>query len=176
MDIKNLIAQLSGLIGFVIVVASFQIKDNKKFLITQGFGCFMFVINFLLIGAWGGVLYNFSNFLRGFLFAKNDRKVIKLVAVELLFVTSFVISVLSLNGNIFDILISALPFLALSVMAVFMWLGNPVHIRVFQTLCLSPAWIVYNIFNFTLGGLLCESFNMVSCVIALIRFKKENNS
>jgi len=61
----------------------------------------------------------------------------------------------------------------LFTMSILMWMGNGKHIRYFQVSLMSPAWIVHNIFNFSLGGILCESFNMVSSVVALVRYRKE---
>ena len=33
----------------------------------------------------------------------------------------------------------------------------------------SPCWLVYNIFNYAIGGILCETFALVSITSALIR-------
>ena len=73
----------------------------------------------------------------------------------------------------FMIFISALPYVTLVIMSVLMWLGNGRHIRIFQFWLMSPSWIVHNIFNFSLGGIICECFNMISSVIALVRYKKD---
>ena len=107
------------------------------------------------------------------LFAKEDKKVWKLVLVILCYTICFAFSVILIFGNWFMIFISALPYVTLVAMSVFMWRGNGTHIRVFQVTAMSPAWIVHNIFNFSLGGILCETFNMISTVISIIRFRKE---
>ncbi len=173
MDIKDVIAQGFGFVGLVIIVLSFQCKKNKNFFLLQGIGSLAFVVNFLLINAWAGALFNLSNLIRGLLFSKEDRKVWKLSLSFLLYVVSFVVSVCLIWGDWFMIFIAALPFLALMVMSVFMWCSDGKRIRYFQVACLSPAWIVHNIFNFSLGGILCESFNMVSSIVSFIRYGTE---
>ena len=71
------------------------------------------------------------------------------------------------------IFIASLPYVTLVIMSVFMWRANGKHIRYFQVTLMSPAWIVHNIFNFSLGGILCESFNMISTIISFIRYGKD---
>ena len=169
--ITDVIAQVAGIIGMVIIIASFQCKSNKVFFLMQGTGSSMFVINFLLIGAFGGAFFNFANLVRGLLFSKNSTKKWKLALVEALYVVCFAVSCF-LNSNPWQILLTAIPCVGLLIISVFMYQGEPRRIRYAQIACSSPAWIVHNIFNFSLGGLICECFNMVSSAIFLIRDKK----
>ncbi len=169
----EIIAQAFGIVGMVIIIASFQAKKNKLFFVMQGVGSFMFFINFLLIGAYAGALFNLTNLVRGLLFSKNTKKTWKLIVTEILYSGCFAFSLIFIWGDMWQIFLSALPCAALLVMSVIMWNGNGKVIRYAQVSFMSPAWIVHNIFNFTLGGLICESFNMVSSVIALIRYRKE---
>ena len=171
----DIIAQVCGIIGMAIIIASFQCRSNKTFFLMQGAGSSMFVINFLLIGAFGGAFFNFANLIRGLLYSKNPRKTWKLILVEAMYVTCFVVSCL-LNPDLFQIILTAIPCVGLIVMSVFMWLENPRHIRYAQMSIGSPTWIVHNIFNFSLGGLICECFNIVSSAIFLIRQKKEHKT
>lgn len=166
-----MIAQTAGIIGMAIIIASFQCKSNKVFFLMQGTGSSMFVINFLLIGAFGGAFFNFANLVRGLLFSKNSTKKWKLALVEALYVVCFAVSCF-LNSNPWQILLTAIPCVGLLIISVFMYQGEPRRIRYAQIACSSPAWIVHNIFNFSLGGLICECFNMVSSAIFLIRDKK----
>ena len=172
MDKFDVIAQACGIVGMIIIVLSFQVKDNKKFFILQGLGSSFFVINFLMIGAIAGALFNLANFVRGMLFSRNAEKLWKLIVTEVLYIGCYIFSVISVWGDNFQIFLSALPFVALFFMSICMWKGNGKHIRYSQILYMSPAWIVHNIFNFSLGGLICETFNMISSGVALIRQKK----
>lgn len=69
--------------------------------------------------------------------------------------------------------IASFPYATLVVMSVFMWLANGKRIRYFQITLMSPAWVVHNIFNFSLGGILCEAFNMISTIISFVRYRKD---
>lgn len=173
-NVRDIVAQGFGIVGLVIIVLSFQCKKNSRFFLMQGIGSLMFTINFLLIlpTAWGGAFFNLCNLLRGMLFLKNAKKVWKLVTVEVAYSACFVFSVW-LNPAPLQIALVATVCIALLTHSVFMWLGNPKHIRYCQIGFASPSWIIHNIFNFSLGGLLCECFNIISSVIYLIRIKRE---
>ncbi len=171
-NIVPIIAQILGIFGMLIIIPSFQCKKNSTFFIMQGTGGFMFFLNFMLIGAYGGAFFNLCNLIKGLLFAKDTKRLWKLIVVEACYVSCFVFSIF-LDPTPTQIILVAIPCAALLANSVFMWLGNSKHIRYSQITFLSPAWIIHNIFNFSLGGLICETFNMISSLIYLIRMKKE---
>ena len=43
----EILAQIFGIIGMVIIISSFQFKDNKRFFIFQGLGSTFFFLNFI---------------------------------------------------------------------------------------------------------------------------------
>ena len=173
MTMVNIIAQAFGIIGLIIIVYSFQCKKNKNFFLMQGTGSFMFFLNFLLIGAYAGALFNLTNLVRGLLFAKDSKKLWKLIIIIGLYTLCYIFSLQFTWGDGFMIFISTLPYVTLVIMSVLMWLGNGKHIRIFQLTLMSPSWIIHNIFNFTLGGIICESFNMISVIVYFIRNRKD---
>ncbi len=172
---KEMIGQIFGVFGLLIFVMSFQCKDSKKLVFVQGIGGLMFFINFILIGAYGGALFNLTIMIRGFLYMKKDRKIWKPAMVELLFTIAYIYSLTMVKGDMLQIVLTTLPYISLLVMSIFMWNENGKMIRYFQVGALSPSWLIHNIFNFTLGGILAEIFNMVSVIISLIRFRKKQH-
>ena len=178
MDTTFIIAQAFGILGLIFNVISFQAKRNKILFVCQALGGLSFAMNFILIGDIASCLFNVMNLVRGIIFIKSKKKVSEIILVEVLYVACFAFSLSRIWGNWFDIFLSLLTFLALVILSFVMWKGNPRHIRYIQLGISSPAWIVNNIFHFTLGGLLCEVFSICSVVISLIRFRKsgfENN-
>ena len=172
MNIIDVIAQVFGILGLIVIVSSFQFKDNKTFFLIQGAGSLFFFVNFFMIGAFGGAFFNLTNLVRGLLFMKDREKPWKTILIEILYTGCFLFSIFLTKGDLVQIILAALPFVALLFMTVCMKKGNPTHIRVSQIAYMSPAWIIHNIFNFSLGGLICEIINMISSLIALIRYKK----
>lgn len=172
MNIIDVIAQVFGILGLIVIVSSFQFKDNKTFFLIQGAGSLFFFVNFFMIGAFGGAFFNLTNLVRGLLFMKDREKPWKTILIEILYTGCFLFSIFLTKGDLVQIILAALPFVALLFMTVCMKKGNPTHIRLSQIIYMSPAWIIHNIFNFSLGGLICEIINMISSLIALIRYKK----
>lgn len=170
---KDIIAQIFGIIGLVIIVGSYQCKKNRNFFYMQGLGSLMFVVNFMLISAYTGAFFNITNLIRGFLFSKSDKKLWKLIFIILLYTACVAFAVYLIWGQWFMIGVSVFLYFTLVVMSVLMWQSNGKHIRYFQVALQSPTWIVYNVFNFTLGGILCESFTMVSTIVSFIRYGKD---
>lgn len=172
MDKIFIIAQAFGILGLIFNVMSFQAKRNKMLFVCQALGGISFAINFILIGDLASCLFNVMNLVRGIIFIRSRKRVAEIALVEALYVACFTFSVIQIWGNWFDIFLSLLTFLALVTLSFVMWKGNPRHIRYTQFCISSPAWIVNNIFHFTLGGLLCEIFTMCSVIISFIRFRK----
>ncbi len=173
MTVKEVIGQIFGLFGLIIFVLSFQCKNSKKLVFTQGIGGMMFFINFLLIGAYGGALFNLTVLVRGLLYTKKSKKLWKPILVELLFTVAYIYSLTLVKGDITQIILTTLPYISLLIMSIFMWNENGKLIRYLQVGMLSPAWLIHNIFNFTLGGILAELFNMISAIVSLVRFRNE---
>ena len=140
----------------------------------------MFFLNFWLIGAISGALFNIASLVRGLLLSRNGKRVWKLVFIEAILTACFAYSLaqtvreegFTLASGWLAILLSGLTFASLLTITVFMWRGNGKHIRYVQFFFNSPAWILYNSFNFTLGGIICEVLNMVSIIVSFIRYGK----
>ncbi len=173
MTVKEIIAQALGIIGMIIFIFSFQVKENKKLVLTQGIGGFMFFLNFMLIGAVAGALLNLCVTVRGILLMKNPKKVWKIAVIELLLLGSTILSVLTNWGNWLQIALAVLVYIGLAFISFFMWKDNGKQIRICQVAITSPAWLIHNVFNFSIGGLICETFNIISVIISFIRYGKD---
>ncbi len=171
MDLKEIIGQIFGLVGLLMFVLSFQCKSSKKLVFVQGIGGLMFFINFLLIEAYGGALFNLTIMIRGLLYNNKNGKLWKPALVEVLFTVAYIYSLTLIKGDILQIVLTTLPYVSLLIMSVLMWNDKGKAIRYFQIGALSPSWLIHNVFNFTLGGILAEIFNMISAIVSLLRFK-----
>ena len=173
MKMHEIIAQGFGIIGMIVTFLSFQEKNNKKFFIKQGLAGLMFFLNFIIIGAVSAALFNLTNLVRGAILSKNDHKMWRVIFIVGLYTACFLFALTTIMGNGFQIFLSALTCTTLIIMTVLMWKGNGKHIRYAQFLLSSPSWIVHNIFNFSLGGLICEIASMISVIISFIRYGKD---
>ena len=173
MEYVKIISQVFGIFGLIFSALSYQERNNKKFFIEQALAGLMFFINFALIGAVSAALFNMTNLERGAIFSKKEKKMWNLIAIAGLYTICFVFSLSFIIDNPFQVFLSSLTYLTLEMMTVLMWIGNGKHIRYGQFFVSSPSWIIHNIFNFSLGGIMCEVFMMASVVVSFIRFRKE---
>ncbi len=163
--------QLIGYVGTACALISYQCKKNRNYFLFQT-GCGVaFAIQFALLQSWAGMLLNVFSILRGIIFALGDKckNRIYLVIMEVCFAASCVASVLVFDEKWW---IAALLFIAQGGGTLAMWTRNGKVIRWAQLCGISPIWIVNNVYYFSVGGILCEVFNMLSVIVSFIRFRK----
>jgi len=163
--------QLIGYAGMLCALISYQCKKNRSYFLFQ-MGCgIAFTLQFALLGSFAGMLLNIFSVLRGIIFALGERckKIVYLLIMEVCFAASSLISVF-----IFDevIWIALLLFIAQAGGTLAMWTRDGKIIRRAQLFLISPLWIVNNVYYFSVGGILCEVFNMLSVIVSFIRFRK----
>ena len=163
----EILAQIIGILGTCAAFISFQLKENKKFFILQATSGLMFALNFLLLGAPTGCVLNLINIYRGAVMAGGKRlhKLPFLISIQAIYIIATVFT----YTNIFSVI--ALTAQLIGTLA--MWSNNGKTIRILQLFCVSPLWLVHNIFVFSIGGIVCEVFNIGSIIVSLIRFGKK---
>lgn len=172
MNIPYIIGQCLGILGMASYILSFQSKKNSLYFIAQTLGGFFFALNFLLIQAFPGFVMNTVNIIRGIVLMKSDKKIYKLILCETLCVGS-VLACLKVNPESGIYLAFTLITLGAQITGTFfMWRANGAHIRYTQLFVLSPAWLAYDILNFSPGGIICESFNAISVIVSFLRHGK----
>lgn len=160
----RILAQILGVIAMIIAVLSFQKRENKRFFLWQATGAVLFAIHFFLLGAYVGSILNLICVVRGLLFAYAPKKYRTCVLIGISLVLAAVV-VLTYSGW------PSLCVLAACLAGTFvMWLDRDKIIRYVQFFIVSPGWLIYNIYYFSIGGILTESFNLVSVLIYFIRF------
>ena len=50
-----------------------------------------------------------------------------------------------------------------------MWTNDPDKIRIGQLSVTTPCWLVYNVFTWSISGIITESFNLVSICVYYVR-------
>ena len=163
--------QLVGYIGMACALLSYQCKKNRNYFFLQT-GCAMaFTCQYLLLGAWSAMLLNVVAIARGVLFSLGEKchKRYVLILIELGFIATALLSVFAFS-EVWWIAICVLVAQAGGTLA--MWTRNGKTIRYTQLAIVSPLWLINNFYYFSIGGILCESFNIVSVIISMIRFRK----
>ena len=161
------IIQGIGFVAVALFIASYQIKSNRWLFLLQLLGSLLFCIQFFILGALSGCLSLVVNILRNALMMKyNDWKWVRKKWCPLIIVLLFaLVLVLTWNGPV-----SLLAFAASVTSTIAYWTNSPRKIRMVNLLCASPCWLVYDVIVFSIGGIISESFTIVSILVSLIRF------
>ena len=133
----------------------------------------LFIIHYLLIGAYSGcitkVLAIFRNY---FIILKDKYKKLSSIYFLLLFVMLYVIfSIFAFDG-----IISILPLIAGTIYIIFIWNGNDMVVRKTAFFCYF-LWLIYNIFVLSIPGIVSDVVAIISTFIAIINNregKKQN--
>ena len=168
----NIIAQILGILGMLAAMISYQCKKNKNYFIFQGLSGAFFSAQFILIGAWAGLIFNAYNIVRALAYqSKKAKSVVCVISLEILVVIAAAMSVLVFKEAWWLV---SFTLIAQVTGTFAMWTRDGKKIRISQMAVVSPFWLLYDLLIPvpSIGGVLCEVFNMASVIISFIRFKK----
>ena len=174
------IPQIIGYIATVICILSFQAKTQKGIVIMQTFSAGLFAIHFFLIGAFSGALLNVVCTIRAIIFTFRHKKwagsVIWVYVFSILSFCCYLITIFFLTKDPTpkDYIIGLLPVLGNVATTIATRLENAKLVRRYAFIA-SPLWLTYNAVMGSIGGVITETFNIVSIITAMIRldFKKK---
>ena len=168
----DIIAQALGIFGMLAAMISYQCKKNKNYFIFQGLSGAFFSAQFILIGAWAGLIFNAYNIVRALAYqSKKARSVVCVISLEILVVIAAAMSVFVFKEAWWLV---SFTLIAQITGTFAMWTRDGKKIRISQMAVVSPFWLLYDLLIPvpSIGGILCEVFNMASVMISFIRFKK----
>ena len=165
----EILGQIIGIIGTVITALSYQMNTKKSLLIAHTSATACFCISYLLLGASLGFALNIVCVVRNvcFYFQKEGQKPIY-ISTAVISVVMAVVSIFSWQGPI-----SLLIIIALILNTIFLSLGKPQILR-YSLFVTCTMVIIYNIYVFSIGGILNESIAICSSLIGVIRFRKSH--
>ena len=154
------IAQGVGFIGTAFLFFSFQHNSKKKILWLQAGTAAAFALHFFMLGAFAGMAVNLLNIPRNIIFTRKQQRRWTYIFIGLYLLLGFLI---------WEGPVSLLPIIAACISTVVFSLKNPRHIRFFSVPIVA-FWLIYNIFSFSIPGVLTEVFGFISITIAIVRY------
>ena len=166
--------QAIGIVAMSLNIIAFQFKSKRKLLLCVCLGSALFSVNMFMLGAVTGGIMNVLSVVRSLVYVDKDKLPIPVKLVNAMFIVAYLISYV-LSFTVFGIepiarnfILELLPIIAMTAMTIAFAGDNAKVIRLAGFIN-SPCWLVYNIFNYAIGGILCETFALVSITSALIR-------
>lgn len=171
----DIIIQLIGGLGILASIISFQCKKHSSIIFFRTLNEFIFAIQYFLLGAYTGTAVSVIGCVRNIIFTKRVSQGKKTTLPVIIFSLLFIIfGIVTWQGKKSILIIVAK---VLSTMAYGNKNTTVVRGVIFIT---SISWLIYNSVVFSIAGVLCEAFTIVSLIIGIIRldiipyFKKLN--
>ena len=166
--------QAIGIVAMALSIIAFQFKSKRTLLLIICVSSALFSINLFLLGAITGGIMNILSVVRSLVYVDKDKLPIPIKWVNAMFVVAYLISYV-LSFTLFgtepilkNFILELLPIIAMTAMTFAFAADNSKTVRLAGFIN-SPCWLIYNIFNMAIGGILCEVFALVSIISALIR-------
>lgn len=160
----QLISQIIGFVGAIIIVIGMQQKQYKHIVMCKIGSSFFAAVHYLLLGGYTGMMVNFASCLTNYCYYHRVKKGKSNVPFQIVFTIMFVaLGLLSWHGPI-----SIFVVLAKLISSVALGINNPRTIRILNLIS-NPCWLVYNIYMGSFSGMLTDSLVIASVVIAIIR-------
>ena len=171
MNLKS-IAVLVGLLAVALYLLCYQQKKRKNILFFNVTSRILYILQYLLLGAFEGAALDIAGTVATFFAQKKDASFVQkhfkacILGVNILIVLTGVL--------VYESFLSILPIIAVMMHTGSFWLSSEKKIRI---ICLlgTPFWLIYNFASGAYGSCIGDVLSMVSIVTAMVRydFKKE---
>ncbi|WP_370777713.1 YgjV family protein [Holdemania massiliensis] len=156
--------QLTGILGIVMNIISFQCQTHKKILFYRTLNEFLFAIQYFFLGIYSGVLANLCVCLRNLIFSRCVQKNKSTQIPIVVFCCLFLILGLSTWDGFSSIMIIFVKFLSTLAYGN----KNPRILRMI-TLAASTGWLTFNIIVQSYAGIVCEVISLSAILIGILR-------
>lgn len=171
-----IISQIIGLAAVGLYLLSYQLKKRSHIVWTTCISNALYVLQYLLLGAFSGAVMDFTSTVSSFFAAKKNDPPFKKHAGWLALSNMIAIIVVGLvSAFIQREWIELLPIAGALFQTGGLWCNNEQTIRKFG-LCSAPFWLVYNFISQAYGASLGSVIAIVSIVVAMIRYRKSSAS
>lgn len=160
----NIIGQLFGIGAMAFLFSVYQQTNRKKLIFNKLCADFCWVIHYLLIGAYGGMIPNFVGIFRELVFAKRDEKK---WARHIIWPFFFVTVNWILGISTFKSAINILPIAASAFATISLWCKNT-NITKMILVPVCTAFLIYDIAVGSWIGIINESISLLSVIIYYI--------
>ncbi len=187
-----ILAQIIGFIAIAMNIISVQFNTHFKIMLFKSLGSFLFCVQYLLLGAYTGMVMDLVGVIRNFIFAHNVKKgksnkwwiilfcLITAMAGLTTIILTWSATLITLSRWTNDatalttiaVIISVISIVAKLLSTIGYGFKSPHAIRMIN-LPTFAMWCVYNFVVFSFAGIASDSMSIVSIIIAEIRFRKK---
>lgn len=174
----EIFAQAVGIVAMFFFVFSYQQKKARSIIVWQMIGTLLFTVNFFMLGEYLATILNFIGFVRAVLFLQKKKLHTDSIGWLLGFTVAYLgayaltFTVFGAEPTLPNFLLQCCPVLGMFFQHLGLRNEDTKKIRIF---CLigSAAWLIFNLTAVAVGAILCESFNIISIIVAFVRFNRK---
>lgn len=165
---RQYIAQVFGLLALLSYIISYQQKKTQILRWLQLSGSICWCLDFLFLGAPAGVLLNAVGIIRGIIYLFKEKHAwARHYCWYIIFITAFIgcgVAAYFMGEG----WLAIFPSLALVLTTISLSLESPLKIRIFAIIT-CPLWVIYELINLNIMGLLNELISLTSAIVGIIR-------
>ena len=165
MELQYLIAQMVGFIAMALIILSFQCKGSRKLFFVQLCGNAVYMVHFVLLGAYSGGAALLVSCLRNLVYSSGRPWAAWRGWPWVIVGCNLLVSVLTWKD-----LFSIFPLIVGVTLAVSGWSRNGKTIRLANLFVISPCWLIYDFYSGSLAGALTDSISMISVIVSVVRY------
>lgn len=170
-QILYVVGQGLGIVAIILGFVNYQVKTREQVLFIHIATTVCFAFHYMLIGAYSGMAMNFVGFARNlvFYFAGKNGRVSRVWAI------SFAVIMGAMGILAWEAWYSVFAVVGLIINSYSMSFSNPNNIRK-SILITSPMVLIYDAFALSFGGMVYESMAVISSLIGILRYRKDNKN
>lgn len=164
------VSQFFAATGTILALISMQQKKKIQILNFNTLASASAVLHYLFLGAWAGVATKLVSTTRNITAAYEAHNHKTSRILPLIFVGFYVVS----GILTFESAFSLLPMMGTVVFTIVIYFGNAKTIR-YGAGFASLMWLIYNIYTFSVVGIVSEMIFIANDLIAIWRYRDEKN-
>lgn len=171
-----IISQIIGFAAVGLYLLSYQLKKRRSIVWTTCISNALYVLQYILLGAFSGAIMDFMSTVSSFLAAKKNDEPFRKYARWLALSNMIIIAVVGLiSAFVQREWLELLPIAGAIFQTGGLWFDNEQTIRKFG-LCGAPFWLVYNFLSQAYGAATGSVIAIVSISVAMIRYRKKDKA
>ena len=163
----KILANIIGLAAVAMFVLSYQLKTRRNIILFNAGSRVLYVLQYILLGAFEGAVLDVSGFLVSLLAQNKDRGLLK--RHPILTVLGGNLLILAMGLAVYQNVFSLLPIAGVMLETGALWMSREKHIR-FLSFFAAPFWLVYNLLFAAYGSAAGNVLAIVSIALAIFRY------
>ncbi len=167
-----IISQIIGIVAVALYLLSYQLKKRRQIVWATCISNALYVLQYILLGAFSGAVLDFLSTVSSFLAAKKNEAPFRRYAWWLAFSNLLIIAVAGAATAVLQRdWIELIPVAGALLQTGGLWCDNEQTIRKFG-LAGAPFWLVHNYISQSYAAALGSVIAIVSVIIAMVRYRK----